>query len=334
MIQNLRIWTQKILPLVYDDSLSYYEVLAKVVHSVNQVIDTINGLTDDIGEIVAGLIDDKIAEAKQELNQEILNLTEYVNGQIRLVNDSIADLTARLDVTDGRLNDTVEQVAQLIIDLAALTGKVAQVERDYKEADAQNFVVLNNKIEELREEMQHIVLEDVTVINPLTGQRDNFQNVLDYMAYNLRCWALTAGEYDGLYMCAGVYDAFNVSAWDYDYMAKWWLVEKPDVIRDTKGYALELAETLQGNIDALEADMSECCDEMEDKIDNQTTMFSPFRGVIEPIKQVVYEVFSLLKTDSITAGEYDALNLTCLEYQTKNLTAYTYDWHAREYLLI
>ena len=30
MIDKLRYWSHKILPLVYDDSLSYYEVLSKM----------------------------------------------------------------------------------------------------------------------------------------------------------------------------------------------------------------------------------------------------------------------------------------------------------------
>ena len=37
-IEKLRIWCHKVLPLVYDDSLSYYEVLAKVVNKLNEVI--------------------------------------------------------------------------------------------------------------------------------------------------------------------------------------------------------------------------------------------------------------------------------------------------------
>ena len=33
-----RFWCQKVLPLVYDDSLSYYELLNKVVKYLNDVI--------------------------------------------------------------------------------------------------------------------------------------------------------------------------------------------------------------------------------------------------------------------------------------------------------
>ena len=37
-MDKLKIFSQKVLPLVYDQSLSYYEVLAKVVAKVNEII--------------------------------------------------------------------------------------------------------------------------------------------------------------------------------------------------------------------------------------------------------------------------------------------------------
>ena len=39
MVNKLKFWCYKVLPLVYDDSLSYYEVLCKVVKKLNEVID-------------------------------------------------------------------------------------------------------------------------------------------------------------------------------------------------------------------------------------------------------------------------------------------------------
>lgn len=37
-VRPLFFWSQKVLPLVYDDSLSYYEVLSKVVNKLNELI--------------------------------------------------------------------------------------------------------------------------------------------------------------------------------------------------------------------------------------------------------------------------------------------------------
>ena len=47
-LDKFRFWCQKVLPLVYDDSLSYYEVLGKMVIYLNQVIDNINADTENV----------------------------------------------------------------------------------------------------------------------------------------------------------------------------------------------------------------------------------------------------------------------------------------------
>lgn len=39
--------TQSILPLVFDDSMSYYEAVARLVNTVNQLITLINGGVDE-----------------------------------------------------------------------------------------------------------------------------------------------------------------------------------------------------------------------------------------------------------------------------------------------
>lgn len=39
--------TQSILPLVFDDSMSYYEAVARLVSTVNQLITLINGGVDE-----------------------------------------------------------------------------------------------------------------------------------------------------------------------------------------------------------------------------------------------------------------------------------------------
>ena len=50
-MRHFRFWCQSVLPLVYDDSLSYYEVLCKVVEYINRLIDTDNQIIEDIEEL-------------------------------------------------------------------------------------------------------------------------------------------------------------------------------------------------------------------------------------------------------------------------------------------
>lgn len=51
MLKPFRFWCQKVLPLVYDDSLSYYELLCKVVNYVNTEAESINNLNEIVKEL-------------------------------------------------------------------------------------------------------------------------------------------------------------------------------------------------------------------------------------------------------------------------------------------
>ena len=46
-LKHFRFWCQKVLPLVYDNSLSYYEVLCKVVDFLNHMRDDINQIAGE-----------------------------------------------------------------------------------------------------------------------------------------------------------------------------------------------------------------------------------------------------------------------------------------------
>lgn len=47
-MEKFRFWCQKVLPLVYDDSLSYYELLCKVVNYINGLIDSEKEISEDV----------------------------------------------------------------------------------------------------------------------------------------------------------------------------------------------------------------------------------------------------------------------------------------------
>lgn len=51
-----RFWCQKVLPLVYDDSISYYELLNKVVHYLNNVIKDVSAMGGNINDLLDAYI--------------------------------------------------------------------------------------------------------------------------------------------------------------------------------------------------------------------------------------------------------------------------------------
>lgn len=68
----VRIVCEKVLPLVYDDSLSYYEVLCKVQCKINEMIVNLNDVAEKLSNI-DGVIEEKATEIINEKLQEWYN---------------------------------------------------------------------------------------------------------------------------------------------------------------------------------------------------------------------------------------------------------------------
>lgn len=54
-IDKVKFWCYKVLPLVYDDSLSYYELLCKVVSKLNELIEKYASFDDMVEEIQSAI---------------------------------------------------------------------------------------------------------------------------------------------------------------------------------------------------------------------------------------------------------------------------------------
>ena len=102
MIDKLKYWCHKILPLVYEDSLSYYEVLCKVTAKLNEIIETTNNIDVIIDEEVKNYFEGE--QIKKDLK-------EIINSFILNVKTPPAELLPA--VGDGVTNDT-ESIAALI----------------------------------------------------------------------------------------------------------------------------------------------------------------------------------------------------------------------------
>ena len=50
-LTKFRFWCFKVLPLVYDDELSYYEVICKCVEYINNLIENDKAISDDVEQL-------------------------------------------------------------------------------------------------------------------------------------------------------------------------------------------------------------------------------------------------------------------------------------------
>lgn len=92
-IKNFKFWCQKVLPLVYDDSLSYYEVLCKIRDYINEIIanmDELASLIEDLDSRVDALEDEieNISESIIQQIREYLGSDEFISQLVEALQES------------------------------------------------------------------------------------------------------------------------------------------------------------------------------------------------------------------------------------------------------
>lgn len=115
VLRPFRYWCQKVLPAVYDDSLSYYELLCKVVNYLNitmEDVETLKGDVDNLHKAYANLqnyVNNYFStlDVQEEINNKLDNMAsdgtltnlikKYVDPLINTQNDKINVLEKRMD---------------------------------------------------------------------------------------------------------------------------------------------------------------------------------------------------------------------------------------------
>lgn len=280
MINPIYRWPcAKVLPLVYDETLSYYESLCKFAKKLNEVIEQLNTINlDEVYKIV----DDKIAKANELLNKKMDNLLNQVNDVMDDVNTALENQDKKTEVI---LANAINKLQISVNDqLNALKSYVML-------ADNQLLIKWRLEFEEFKNSLPD--LNNVYVISPYTGKTVTIQVAIDEIWQYMKQYSLTAYEYDSQQWTADEYDSFKLTAFNYDYYAKRYFYKNPDLY-----------------------------------------MYSPFTGEYVPVKSVVEVLAEFHRAkDAIDADNYDALELTATIYDGKLISAYNYDWKAKEYLM-
>lgn len=141
-IKPFRFWCQKVLPLVYDDSLSYYETLCRVVDKLNEVIENSG----------TAYVDEQI----EALRKELIDLIQQTSAADR-------------EYTEQEVAKAKEELGQKITELeSSLTEKINQLESETNE----KFEAVNDDITEVKGDITNIQ-GDITEIN------QNIENIID-----------------------------------------------------------------------------------------------------------------------------------------------------------
>jgi hypothetical protein len=114
-LQPFRFWCQKVLPLVYDDSLSYYELLCKVVDYLNKTMEDVGVLEGDVTGLheaykkLQGYVNEYFStlDVQEEINNKLDAMSKdgslstllkpiIGNNSLPSFVDSVSDMTNKL----------------------------------------------------------------------------------------------------------------------------------------------------------------------------------------------------------------------------------------------
>ena len=309
-----------ILPIAYDDSLSYMEVLYKLIRKANECIETLNDLSGVVENHETRITDLEVYI--RELDGKFNAFKAYVQNQIDTfeaqVNNDFATLEAELrrelDATIADVNRTVANLErvfegkfdELSADLIRkVNNSISQMSAElltFQREIRNDIAGINVRIDMLYAYINEI-LEDIAehipivyyVKSPFTGKTITVQQAIDelYEKGN-RTRACTCQQFESLELTASEFDALELTAYEFDMFG---LDKLP-----FKDYTMY--------------------------------MFSPFNGEWTSIKNVIIGLANLhqLASDVYTASERDALDLTASYLDGLEVTAFNLDWHDRNYV--
>lgn len=151
------IYVPKIVPLVYDDTLSYYEFLCKVLNKMNEAIESLNALgvrVDDLEAAVEQLqniidgMDDRLTTVENGLStaqgdiRDLQTAVGNINGAINTINTTIEGL--QRDTTNNtnaivQINSAISDIRDTITDLDDIPDEIEALDARVTNLEAATF---------------------------------------------------------------------------------------------------------------------------------------------------------------------------------------------------
>lgn len=156
--------TPKILPLVYDDSISYYEEVCRLVKKINELVDALNNISIDILQEANRYTDTQLANARSEFDAKVREIEELERRLGKQYYDFTNVVNARIQFISNDVNRIDNKIDDEIIGANEYTNQAIKNNNEYL-------------IEQLSQSIRNF-----TVINFFTGEKITVQNMFDILA--------------------------------------------------------------------------------------------------------------------------------------------------------
>ena len=148
----------KVLPLVYDEALSYYELVCKLYDAYNDFVDKVTEAISNFNDESKAYTDNKVAEAFADIQAQSDALRRDYEQFVTLVNSNINLFQSQLDTTSAKLE-------------AEIIG-----------VNARTDVAIEQSEERILEYIGNQALNNIKVLDPFSGNYVTIQYMIEYLS--------------------------------------------------------------------------------------------------------------------------------------------------------
>lgn len=96
-----------------------------------------------------------------------------------------------------------------------------------------------------------------------------------------------------------------------------------------ESYNTNLTNLINNNFNILKAYIDDQIGAVNSRIDNleigAISVYNPVNGLLQPLQDVINDLYGVTNKDGLTATEFDGLDLTATEFDAYQITAYEFD---------
>lgn len=195
-IKHLRFWANKVLPLVYDESLSYYECICKIMNAINRLIeveDMQNNAIDDLDNRATSL-EGRMDTAESDIDTledratELEDRATSLEGRMDTAENDIDNLEDRMDTAEGDIDNLENRATALENRATSLEGRMNTAENDIDslegrmdtaEGDIDNLETRATQLEGRATSLESRVTTAEGDIDSLEGRMDSAESDID-----------------------------------------------------------------------------------------------------------------------------------------------------------
>ena len=156
---------QPILPAVYEDSLSYYESICKLIAKINELVDAVNNIKLDILDEANAYTDEEIRKMESRVN-------DAVNSVIALKQEIENEFDDFKNITQETLNEFSEKIDLLYDHVNDIVYSI----------NARTDLVIKQNNDFIFKEIENNILKNITVLNYFTGENVSVQEMFNYLS--------------------------------------------------------------------------------------------------------------------------------------------------------